>query len=199
MPPVEIGGVPYIDGGIGNNTPMRQAAYFARFVSNEGIGQVEPTICVINDPSRFTIDNSPDLQDIFGVIRRTIDIFQNELVRDSLISWDRINKEVALARQKAANLEAHIDSIAELTSQTRDTLKTEVRAVLGASTAATRRLDMDILVIRPSSPLVKNILAFDPREAKELKEQGTADCLGAFFHRRLIDQNEQMQWLEEIS
>lgn len=200
LPPVRIGEALYIDGGIGNHTPLRQAAYFSRLVNHHGLGAVEPIVCVINDPARFTIDNeSASRGDIFGVIRRTIDIFQDELVSDAVKSWDRISKEVALARDKAAALERHLDSLDGLPADVRESLKSEVRDVLGASTAATARLELDTLLIRPSSALVEDILAFDPRIARDLKHRGLADCLNALFHRRLISAQEHDRWVEEAA
>ncbi len=200
LPPVRIGEAVYIDGGIGNHTPLRQAAYFSRLIHHHQLGAVEPIVCVINDPARFTIDDRDAAQtDIFGVIRRTIDIFQDELVSDAVKSWDRISQEVALARSKAAALERHIDGLDGVPRDIRESLKSEVRDVLGASTAATARLELDTLLIRPSSALVENILAFDPRIARELKNRGIADCLTALFHRRLISPEEQGRWVEEVA
>src|SRR5205085_2812980 len=70
FPPVRIAAHLYVDGGVGNNTPLRQAAYLCRFISGMAGLSLEPTLCVINDPSRFTIEDGED-GDVFGVIRRT--------------------------------------------------------------------------------------------------------------------------------
>lgn len=201
FPPVQIGKALYVDGGIGNHTPLRQAAYFSRLVAHRQLGTVEPIVCVINEPARFSIDGpeAMAMTDIFGMLRRTIDIFQDELVSDSVRSWERISKEVALARRKAEALERHIDGLDSVPVTVRESLKQEVRDVLGASTAATARLDLDALVVRPSSALVEDFLDFDPKTARGLKNRGAADCLSALFHRGLIDHAEQGRWVEEIA
>lgn len=40
----------YIDGGIGNHTPTREAAYFSRYVTEKRYGEVGLVICVKQDP-----------------------------------------------------------------------------------------------------------------------------------------------------
>lgn len=199
FPPVLARGSIYIDGGIGNNTPLRQAAYFSRYVKHLKLGDISPIICVLNDPPRFSIDKTDASTDLFGVIRRTIDIFQEELVRDSVMAWERISREVQVVEKKAQDIDRYIDRLSQLTPDEQDRIKNDIRNLLGASTAATSRLDIDALVIRPSSPLLENILEFDPSMAKELKNRGVADCLSTLYHRNLISSEEHRQWVEEIA
>lgn len=102
-------------------------------------------------------------------------------------------------RKKAQDIDRYIDRLSQLTPDEQDRIKNDIRNLLGASTAATSRLDIDALVIRPSSPLLENILEFDPSMAKELKNRGVADCLSTLYHRNLISSEEHRQWVEEIA
>lgn len=197
FPPVRIGQSLYVDGGVGNNTPLRQAAYVCRFLSCVGDAQLEPTFCVINDPSRFTIDHT-EQSDIFGVIRRTMDIFHNELVCDSHVSWLRIDKEVRSASEREDLLISHIEGLEGLSADGRATLRERVGDVLRPWTTSTPRRELPLMVVRPKTPLVEDVLCFDPKRAKRLKEHGVADCLELLEHKSFITHNDLRRWNEEI-
>ena len=69
FPPVEItvthSGSPetgwYIDGGVGNHTPTREAAYFSRYVKEKNLGHVGLVVCVKQDPPRLLRDTRQPL------------------------------------------------------------------------------------------------------------------------------------------
>lgn len=198
FPPVDINGTLYVDGGIGNNTPLRQIAYFARHLQKTGRGRVEEAVCVINDPARFTIEANDESTDLKHIIQRTIDIFQNELVKDSLLTWNRINREVQLASEKNKKLRSMIESLTELDADKKLSLMNQIDEIMGKSTATTSRLDMGLLVIQPSRTLVDDILNFTPEKSKEVRHSGTEDFLTALEHRNLINQTEKTDWLAQI-
>ncbi|MDE2341963.1 MAG: patatin-like phospholipase family protein [Betaproteobacteria bacterium] len=197
LPPVKIKKSLYVDGGVGNNTPLRQAAYISRFLGRRADSQLEPTFCVINDPLRFTIDGAAS-NDIFGVIHRTMNIFHNELLNDSHISWDRINQEVMNAQERKNLLESHIEGLEGLGEDVTAKLKEHVGQALRGTSSATARLVLPLLIVRPSAPLVKDILHFNPTNAKRLKEQGIADCLTCLEHKSFITHNDLRRWNEEL-
>lgn len=195
FPPVAINGTLYVDGGVGNNTPLRQAAYVCRFLQRDR-AQLAPTICVVNDPSRFTIERTEENIDIFGVIRRSLDIFHNELVSDSRITWDRINREVV----SAADRENRLSSIFEdLPSDIREDIRRRVMEVLQSTTEPTRRIMLPLYEIRPSTSLLRDVLSFDPQISKVIKHQGVADCLKKLEDCKVISANDHRRWIEEIS
>jgi predicted acylesterase/phospholipase RssA len=195
FPPVEIRGSLYVDGGVGNNTPLRQAAYACRFLHLRGCA-LAPTICVVNDPSRFTIERTEENTDIFGVIRRSLDIFHNELVLDSRITWDRINKEVGAADDRENRLASIFE---DLPAEIRENVRHRVMQVLQSTTDATRRIELPLYDIRPSAALLKDVLRFDPPISKQLKHQGVADCLKKLEDSKVITSNDHRRWIEEIS
>lgn len=197
LPPVKIKKSLYVDGGVGNNTPLRQAAYINRFLGHKANSQLEPTFCVINDPLRFTIDKTVS-SDIFGVIHRTMNIFHNELLNDSHVSWNRINQEVKNAQDRQNLLGSHIEGLEGLSADAIEKLKEHVSDALRVTSSATARQVLPLMVVRPSAPLVKDILHFDPANAKQIKEQGIADCLTCLEHKNFITHNDLRRWNEEI-
>ena len=197
LPPVRINKHLYVDGGVGNNTPLRQAAYICRFLSCKTDTYLEPTFCVINDPNRFTIDLA-ESSDMFGVIRRTMDIFHNELVGDSHISWERINTEVKHAFERENLLNSYIDGLESLSQQERLALRENVEEALRATDTATPRRDLPLIIVRPSTPLVDDILHFDPKTSKRLMEHGIEDCLSRLQIKDFITHNDCRRWNNEI-
>lgn len=198
FPPVRISGRLYVDGGVGNNTPLRQVAYFSRFLSKLKYGETTLPICIVNDPDRFTIDDNPNSTNMFSTINRSIDIFQNELVSDSMLAWHRINHEVKHNDRKVEELSRFVDDF-DLQVTDKVALKAKIREVMGKSTAATTRKDIAMTFVMPSTPLVENVLKFDPEQSRLLRRRGVADCLAALAHGARIDQIDQANWVEQIA
>lgn len=193
FPPVEIRGEKYVDGGVGNNTPLRQAAYMSRYLHSRD-QSVLPTICVINDPQRFAIDEDANM-DVFGVIRRSLDIFHNELVQDSLNTWERINANIQLTKAR----EQRVASILEdLPADIKDSMKEKVLRALREEGGVAAKMELPLCQIRPSTPLLDDVLCFDPEAAKRLKHQGVEDCLKALIAQSDITRNDYERWVDEI-
>lgn len=199
FPPVSVKTGKYVDGGVGNNTPTRQAAYFSRFLSDSRAGYVSRAICVINDPIRFALKKESGRYKLKPVILRAIDIFQHELVNDVLITWDRINIELAHKKAQRDEVSALIDGKSYLSLAQRAEIKEEVERILETSTGGTPRLAMPLIRIRPSDPLpVDDLLTFDPAKSKRLIERGTADGLGALRAEGMISAAEEEQWGNQL-
>lgn len=197
LPPVAIGNRLYVDGGVGNNTPLKQAAYISRFLNCRAGTQLQPTLCVINDPIRFTI-GPEEFNDAFGVIRRTMDIYHNELVSDVHLSWDRINNEVKLGQDRENRLISQLQGLDMVPAEKRAELVDLVKESLGATSTSTPRCHLPLMVVRPTTPLIDDILHFHPVNAQRLKLQGVADCLNLLAHRDYITPHNQRRWTEEI-
>ena len=194
FPPVEIRGTKFVDGGVGNNTPLRQAAYVSRYLHSRG-NSVLPTFCVINDPQRFSIDRDAEI-DIFGVIRRSLDIFHNELVQDSLTTWDRINANLRKAKER----EQLVSSILEdLPADIKAPIKEKIFKALRDDAGVAAKMELPLYRIRPSSPLIDDVMRFEPKTAKRLKRQGIEDCFKMLVATASITQGDYDRWVEEIS
>jgi predicted acylesterase/phospholipase RssA len=200
LPPVKIGQHYYVDGGVGNNTPTREAAYFCRFLSDSETGIPESTICVINDSARFVIDDSKDDRyKLEPIINRTMDIYQHELVRDFLVTWDRINLELQLKKEQQYELINLINTANYLTEDQRDQIVSDMKTILAKTTGGTTRRELELIRVRPSTPLpVENLLTFDPAISLQLIRRGTSDCLTTFCDRNLISQQEQELWINVL-
>lgn len=196
FPPVKIGGSLYVDGGVGNNTPLRQAAYLSRYLQGRG-DTVWPTFCVINDPLRFTIDASHS-SDVFGVIGRTLDLFHNEIVRDAETSWTRINEEMKRIQTRYGTLSSHISGMDVLPAETRQTLLQQLEVAFNGEDTTAPRCRLAIEIVRPSAHLLDNILEFSPTNATRLKRQGIADCLSALHRTDAITAAEERKWNETL-
>ena len=83
----------YIDGGIGNHTPTREAAYFSRYVTEKRYGHVGLVICVKQDPPRVVQDNRQPLN-FFNILTRTLEIYHHVHTAPIVAAWFRINLEV---------------------------------------------------------------------------------------------------------
>lgn len=198
LPPVLIRTSLFVDGGVGNNTPLRQTAYICRFLNGKSDVLFEPTVCVINDPVRFKIGNH-ECGDVFGVIRRTMDIFHNELLTGSHVAWERINREMRRIQEQKSLLDSDIGQLHSLSHQEKATLRSRVGELLQPESTSTPRRELPLLVVQPKTPLViKDLLSFDPPASKVLKEHGTADCLALFQDKNFITQNDCRRWSAEI-
>lgn len=201
LPPVKIGNSLYVDGGVGNNTPLKQAAYIARFLTchdgeNKSTGAVE-TVCVINDPLKFSIKPG-EFHDVRDVIRRTMDIYHNEIVSDIDLSWLRINKEVLQGQDRENRLISQIQGLQGVAADKQEELVTYVKDILRVTSTSTPRCYLPLMVVRPATQLLNDILHFNPAVADGLRQHGAADCL---FHLRAKDRisfPDERRWIEEI-
>ena len=191
----------YIDGGIGNHTPTREAAYFSRFVTEKRYGQVGLVICVKQDPPRVVQDNRQPLN-VFNILTRTLEVYHHVHTAPIVAAWFRINREVSDQRKR----------VHEFTQWMRQQQvpQTVVDLVTSRATTefvnlggATPRLGAPLLEIEPSTSL-GDPLDFDPESARRNIEHGYVDTLrvlqnsnqmtnarpplGGREHRHLMDQ-----------
>ncbi|MFQ6332652.1 patatin-like phospholipase family protein [Methylophilus sp. 3sh_L] len=198
FPPVTIGDSKYVDGGIGNNTPFKQAAYFQRFLGLDDSVIFEPVIAVINDPSRFKIENSQHC-DMSGVIRRTLDIFNNELMSESHSSWERINFDLGIEEDRDRLIDSQISSFESINKETRGELAEKISNATSTLKKKLPQKRFPLLVIRPNEIIHENILDFNPDKSKKIKRNGVASCLLLFYLQNWITRENQKDWDNEIS
>lgn len=194
--PVKINDAYYVDGGVGNNTPLKQASAVNRFLSEDDTIQILPAFCVINDPNHFTIDLDSS-KDLSGVLRRTLAIPGNALFKDAKLSWDKINREV---RRSKDNLEIIFSRIQALEGAPADAIAALKLDVAKAFTqpGSVKRIDLPLWVVQPGDVLVDDILNFDPAKSKAIQRRGTADCLLMLQNRNAITDAENHRWDEEL-
>lgn len=164
----------FIDGGVGNNTPTREAAYFLRFLDAEKKGRAGATFCVKQDQPR-TIQEESGRLDFSDILLRTLDVYHEVHTRPIIGAWTRINDEVVARAKAVARVKEWLDT-KTLSPALRDEIVDQIRTELGKSGGEAPRLDMPLAVIDPSIDL-GDTLDFSPERARREIVHGYGDTL----------------------
>lgn len=148
----------------------------------------------VYDPQRFSIESDTGM-DVFGVIRRALDIYHNELVQDSLNTWHRINSSVRASQDQERRISSVINT---LPVELREPITTQIFNVLRDVRGVAPKMELPLYDIRPSSHLLDDVLKFDPKNSKRLKHQGVEDCLKMLVQKSDITHGDYQRWVEEI-
>ncbi len=180
FPPVKIGSNLYIDGGVGNNTPTREAAYFFRYIEERKWGVMGQAYCVLLDEPRRRQDEL-NTDRLLGIVQRTLDIYHYVHMKPIISAWSRINHEV----------DEHRDRLLELLQWAEDqgwgpsmvaALDQKIKAKNGlwdlGGIAA--RVSAPLRVVEPSMSL-GDTLNFSPASIKRNIETGYLDMLKAIY------------------
>ncbi|WGM38953.1 patatin-like phospholipase family protein [Caulobacter sp. NIBR1757] len=182
FPPVEISsnydGVPekswFVDGGVGNNTPTREAAYFNRFLEQSGLGIPRVAFCVkLDNPTVF--HGESDGFDFVSILMRTMDVFSWVHMKPIVDGWNRINREVEEQNNK-------VDRIAEWiqAQDFRDEQKSDLTAIITEEFkrlgGPRPRVAVPLIEIEPSVSL-GDVLNFAPKHAAQNITHGYNDAL----------------------
>lgn len=169
----------FIDGGVGNNTPTREAAYFFRFLESTGAGTARAAYCVKQDRPRIITDRNERL-DFSGILKRTLDVYHYVHTDPIVSAWNRINREVADQARKVSEMIEWLN-----TCQLDPILRTEIGQRIEGEFRKTGgripRLDVPLLVIEPSIDL-GDTLEFDPARARNEIAHGYSDALNLLQH-----------------
>jgi predicted acylesterase/phospholipase RssA len=83
----------HVDGGVGNHTPTREAAYFLRSITELRLGAPGVVYCVKQDPPRVIEEGSQALS-FADILKRTLDVYHYVHMEPIIRGWYRINTEV---------------------------------------------------------------------------------------------------------
>lgn len=188
FPPVEIrdlGGAEtetslFIDGGVGNNTPTREAAYFHRFLKDTGSGAPGIVYCIMQDPPRI-VDEASRPSGFTGILERALAVYHYVHTHPIVLGWKRINHEVREQAEALRSLKAWLLEL-PLDPQLREDISKRVESIFEAAGGATPRLNVPLLMIEPSIVL-GDTLQFDPRRARQEILHGYTDALKALRDR----------------
>lgn len=164
----------FIDGGVGNNTPTREAAYFYRYLESLGLGQSGTVYCVTQDPPRVFQDGH-DPVSVLDIVARTLEVFNTVHTKPIVDAWTRINAEVENQRQKVQDMNAWLATL-ELPPAAQESIAGRVIEVFEKIGGKTPRLSAPLVEIRPSTDL-GGLLDFDPRKAEQNIVHGYNDAL----------------------
>ena len=164
----------FVDGGVGNNTPTREAAYFSRYLETTGRGSARVVYCVKQDKPRI-VEDGPDPLKFAGILKRTLDVYHYVHTDPIVSAWNRINREVAEQAQKVAELNKWLGTLG-IPADTLDDIRQRVAVEFRTSGGRLARLDVPMLIVEPSAEL-GDTLEFDPARAKHEISLGYADAL----------------------
>jgi predicted acylesterase/phospholipase RssA len=173
----------YIDGGVGNHTPTREAAYFSRFVTEMHFGRIGFVICVKQDPPRVLRDGRQPLN-LFNTLIRTLEVYHHVHTAPIVAAWSRINSEVREQRRRVYEFTRWLKG-QQIPPKVADLVISRVTTDFVNLGGATSRVSAPMLEIEPSTSL-GDPLEFDPRRARENIEHGYMDTL------RVLRESSQM-------
>lgn len=166
----------FVDGGVGNNTPTREAAYFSRYLEALGEGTVNTVFCVTQDPPRI-FQHGTGPRGLLEIVQRTLDVFQYVHTAPIVDAWTRINREVESHRKKIDEIATWLDT-APLLPKTRDEVKAQLEAAFGGLGGRTARVTKPLVKIGPTSDL-GDFLDFSPTLSEKRITAGYVDGLRA--------------------
>jgi len=173
----------YIDGGVGNHTPTREAAYFSRFVTEMQFGRIGFVICVKQDPPRVLRDGRQPM-DFFNILTRTLEVYHHVHTAPIVAAWSRINSEVRDQRRRVHEFTQWLRR-QQIPSNIIDLVTSRATIDFVNLGGATPRVSAPMLEIEPSTSL-GDPLEFDPERARENIEHGYMDTL------RVLRESNQM-------
>lgn len=194
FPPVPIGGNWYVDGGLGNNTPTREAAYFLRYLTDTKAGSPGEIYVVRLEPPR--IRRPTELADgLLEIVDRSLSIYHHIHTSPILRAWNRINDEV---RWHTARLEKTCAWVQELglSEDISARICERLRMELGTLGGATPRLEVPMYIIEPSGHLGET-LDFEQATIEKNLAIGYQDALKALHLAGKLDQAERDMLLDK--
>lgn len=170
----------FIDGGVGNNTPTREAAYFLRFLEELGQGNAGMVYCVMQDAPRI-VDETTSGLGFTDILERALGVYHYVHTRPIILGWKRINHEVRDQTAAIRDMKAWLEQL-PLEADVRNQISERVDTAFGAPGGTTKRVDVPLLMIEPSIGL-GDTLQFDPERARREILHGYTDVLKALRDR----------------
>jgi len=187
FPPVKIDTDLYVDGGVGNVTPTREAAYFLRYVEELHHGIAGDVICVTQNPSRSLLGDEP--LGPLATVLRTIDVFDHVHMKPIVRAWNRINDEVREHDERMEAMKSWLRS-QNLQPALLQMVEHELDTRLGRLGGGTKRRDLELISIEPARALGET-LDFDQKGVRDNIERGYVDTLIALEKANRLSHTER--------
>jgi hypothetical protein len=187
FPPVKIGDRYHVDGGVGNNTPTREAAYFLRFLGETKEGVPGDVYCIQQDEPSIATRGEPDMS-FFGLLQRTIDVTQYIHMKPIIAAWNRINVEVRNHQDRLKGFSDWLQSTS-YGADVKETVGREIRERLGRLGGVAERINVPLISVQPSTSL-GDTLDFDPEAMRRNVRHGYQDMLKALLAEKKINSSE---------
>jgi predicted acylesterase/phospholipase RssA len=174
----------YVDGGIGNNTPTREAAYFLRFLEESGRGSSGVVFCVKQDPPRTLQEQSQRLG-FSDILMRTLDVYHRVHTDAIVAAWFRINDEVEQQRDRVATFTAWLKQ-QSFDAAVCAAIEEQVSKQFLNLGGVAKRLEVPLVEIEPTSDL-GDTLDFNPVDARDRILRGYNDALKVLLESHKIE------------
>lgn len=181
FPPVRIDSQWYIDGGVGNNTPTREAAYFLRYLEETGQGQAGNVYCVKLDPPTSSLPRDFD-GSVPAIIKRTLDVNHYVYMEPIIRNWNRINDELDAMEKRIIAFTSWMDRQANIPRPDAEVIVRKVREEVCRLGGVAERKKLPLITIEPSGSL-GDTLDFEPKKIEDNILLGYRDTLKALRDR----------------
>ncbi|MEJ0060855.1 MAG: patatin-like phospholipase family protein [Terricaulis sp.] len=189
----------FVDGGVGNHTPTREAAYVLRYYFGDQLKKpqlLEESVvyCISQDPPR-TIQGKPKLK-FFDILMRTQEVYHHVHTKPIIKAWHRINQEVDKQKDRVSLFRSWIATLV-LTPELKQEIGAKVQKEflnLGGDEAP--RLSAELIEFEPQANL-GNAMDFKPAAAESAITLGYADTLSALRYAGKLDKAEHEALLNE--
>jgi predicted acylesterase/phospholipase RssA len=182
FPPVKIGDSLYVDGGIGNNTPTREAAYFLRRLAQAKLGVAGEVFCVTQDTARKLIDRDATMGPL-DIAGRTWDVYHTVHTRPIVDLWRKINNDV---RKQIGKVNEAKKAISKMPLQ--PDIQGEIQKLM--SELQPKQQDLPITFIEPSTPL-GGTLDFTTNQIRDNIERGYTDFVKSMYDAGRLNEAER--------
>ena len=87
----------------------------------------------------------------------------------------------------------------DLPPDLKEPIKRRIFDALRDEAGVAAKMELPLYQIRPSSPLIDDVMRFEPETSKRLKHQGIEDCFKMLVAKDSITQGDYARWVEEIT
>lgn len=178
----------FVDGGVGNNIPTREAAYFHRLLKDLGLGIPGDTFCIKLSQDRIVAD---DLEhDPFSILLRTFDVYDEIHMGRIVAAWHRINREIDDSMNRIATFNQFLD--AEIQDPVlRDRVKSESQRF------NLRQHKLRLFEIKPTGSL-GGTLDFSRDRIRNIIKMGHDDAVKMLTNQQMITPDHEHSLITEF-
>jgi|LakMenEpi03Aug12_release.lakeMendotaPanAssembly.Ray.scaffolds.fasta_scaffold254110_3 predicted acylesterase/phospholipase RssA len=197
FPPVKIkDGSWHVDGGLANNTPVRQIALYLRHMSdmdpNIEVGNV---YCVIQNTPETLIARKHKFN-THDQLARAYDLLHFAQMLPVIDAWEQINANIKRNESRVAVFLQALDE-ADLDDGMRNQLKSLFLEQFQFIKSSTKQLKMELLKIQPGTPL-SDLLDFTPSAVHSMFDHGFRDTVQMLRDRLFLSEQEKVTMLNKI-
>lgn len=179
----------FVDGGVGNNVPTREGAYFHRFLGDLKLGVPGDTYCIELSPPRIAIDELK--RDFLPILARAYDVYDYIHMNAIVKTWYRINREVKRWKKLDQEFNAWLEKeVAD------EALRKKIAEA--AQVFRPKQHDLPFLEVEPSASLGAT-LDFSPKRIRDNIKMGHDDVLIALCNRGDITKEQRDEMINSYT